>query len=502
MGGQAFRDDTFDTYYHLIIARTIKEEKYRVPKQLDGFLLPHRFSYPYLPHFLLAFLPAKLLDRFVKNYLNSFLDAIFAATLFLISLSLTADFKTALALALLYIFTPLLFSIQAIGPRTAHFTPRLFGEILVNLVFISEYFWALGYGWYYLILAIFLSSIIFMSSKFSVQALVFISAVLSVVTLQPIFVAVPVSGLLLSMVFFGKQPVALLSSQIKHLYWYFQKNRRGEMHVSNRNSFSPLVQLFKTKDFKRLRSLLTTDNSYFLVLLKFPLFLFALYLLAADNMIATLQGQIIISAFVIYILTNLKLFLFLGESERYLVNIVFFPLLLAATRLSFQVVAATIIYGLLWMSMEIVYIRRRYVKDSSYNLLKYLNSIPGKKRIASFPVHLGGYRIVYETRHSWLFSGGNIDASLIPGTDTLFTRFPYFNLDRLDEYVSDYGLNLIVMDKTYFDQEGRKWLDLQSRWRRPESGLEPDDVVLIQSDPVEDSGAGKISHGRLIAGEL
>ena len=44
-----------DTYFHLSMARVIRDNHHHIPKAIPRIILPHRYTYPYLYHWLLSF---------------------------------------------------------------------------------------------------------------------------------------------------------------------------------------------------------------------------------------------------------------------------------------------------------------------------------------------------------------------------------------------------------------------------------------------------------------
>jgi cation transport ATPase len=132
-----------------------------------------------------------------------------------------------------------------------------------------------------------------------------------------------------------------MSSQLKHLIWYFRKNLKGEMEISRRNSFSKLFSPLSSGEGLLLRVGLVLFriialNSYTSVLTKMPVLLvaIALYWASLWNGANHSEAHIVapvIAAVIIFFLINLPPLLFLGEAERYLNHVAFFVVAMATT---------------------------------------------------------------------------------------------------------------------------------------------------------------------------
>ena len=131
--------------------------------------------------------------------------------LYIFLYNITGSDEKALYGSLLYIFTPATFSILGTGPRIKSFTPRLFGEIVGSLTFIFEYLYLDSGDFIFLYFAIFFASLVFLVSKFSLQALMFIN----------LFIILFTQDLYLLLVIFGGFVLAMIYSQgdNKWLIW-------------------------------------------------------------------------------------------------------------------------------------------------------------------------------------------------------------------------------------------------------------------------------------------
>ena len=63
-----------DAYFHLLMARTIRENGHRIPSEVPRVLVCRPYTYPYLFHWLLSFVPDRCLmaaERIVSPMLDT-----------------------------------------------------------------------------------------------------------------------------------------------------------------------------------------------------------------------------------------------------------------------------------------------------------------------------------------------------------------------------------------------------------------------------------------------
>ena len=173
----------YDTYHHLFYINIIRQTGLR-DEIIDRLIIPSpKLYYPWLSHYILSFFSREFVDKYLEKFVNPFIDSLFTGFIFCVTYFLTNSIKQALYVALMYIFTPIFFSVQSTGPRIKSFTPRLWGEILVSFISILEFLYLTKHGGIELIvISCFLGSLIFVTSKFSSQAFLFISTGLAILS--------------------------------------------------------------------------------------------------------------------------------------------------------------------------------------------------------------------------------------------------------------------------------------------------------------------------------
>jgi hypothetical protein len=448
----------FDTYFHLFLIREKQKKRKSFVSSLDTnrFIESTEITYPNLFHWLISLLPKKGLQVY-ERFLNPVLESIFAVIIYILVFQLNRD--KAIVASVLFIVTPIFFSLLSIGPRVISLTPRLFGEMLVNLFFIVILLYQKTESWELLLVASFLACSVFLSSKFSAQALVFISFTCSVISLSVIYFSAVLCGILLATVASKGKYLKTLSDHVRHLIWYYRNNKLGKMEISERNSFKTFFRSVVSLDFKELYRQVFFKNTYLIVLIKFPLSLFAfvqIWILNDPSLLFFNSKAIIISGFLVFILTSQNRFLFLGEAERYLIHIVFPIFLISTLSLSQPIFIIVIVYGISFQLLEFCifrFIRRKINPVGSERVIKRLQEMDKTLKIATIPYHVGGgWRIVYETKHDWLYPVVWPEDER-KGFDKYVYKYPIIDPRRIDVIAKEYEIDVFILDKNIFNND-------------------------------------------------
>ena len=441
----------FDTYFHLFLIDYIRKNGISNLIETERFIKPFGLNYPWMVHFIFSLFPKKW-DSFLEKFFNPILDSLFVVVLYIFIYYVTGLNEKALYGSLLYIFTPATFSILGTGPRIKSFTPRLFGEIVGSLTLIFEYLYLEMGSFIFLFIAIFFASLVFLASKFSLQALVFINVFIILFTQDLYLLSVIIGGFVLAIIYSKGKYLDILKQQLIHLKWYFIQNLKWKMAVSNRNSIKVFINLLKEKNIKGIISYLLFENSFFILIYKIPIVLFVLFYLDFDSIL----DIFIVSGLIIFIISSLKWFLFIGEAERYINYILPFIVLKAVLIFNFETLIYFIIYGFIYYLLDIVVLKKiTYKKGDLDNdvLINWLNQQNKKLRISTIPFHLGGWRIVQATHHNWLYSAG----AFINEKDTrditnFMISYPFLDINQADKIIDFYNLDYIFYNKKVVDR--------------------------------------------------
>ena len=461
---------SFDALGHNLYARRLKQKKDGIFCGIElPVVRPKLFYHPFAWHWIIAKFN---LDEFLTfhKYMNPLIDGAFIVVVTLVLSTFIQDKSHVIYIALFYATSPLLFTGLSIGPRANQFTPRLSAELIINTYFIL-----LIYGEHFnsIELTLYLSALSvagILWSKFSIQALIFISilfTVLSCLSQLTLWMVVLPSHILaflfLALVSKGRQ-IKQLREQISHLLYYAKCNLSGETVISSRNE---VVFLKKKKNqkfsayLKQVAEGCLIHNSYLILIFKFPLILFVVFGLCTGLAVNVENSNVVLvclASLGTFFFVNLKWFLFLGEAERYISNtcivwIVAFVELYQSSGLFLHIVLWT--YGLFFLCAELFINRlkaraNKVVTADTEKFINYLNSLNEKKVILVLPNYLMGgiFRIGLTTDHTCLDG--------IYGDEIVRERVPIFlsgangrNKDTfsLKHLVDIFGLNLIVADK-------------------------------------------------------
>lgn len=447
-----------DSYFHLYFIEFIRNNGIRNLIEKKKFIKPFGLDYPWLLHLFLSFFPRKY-DKFLEKFTNPFLDSLFVIFLYLVTLHLTASSSQALMLITLYVLTPAMFTNLIDGPRLNSFNPRLFGEILGGVIFVLEYLYFLEKSYIFLVFAVVIAALSFLSSKFTAQAIVFINILLFLFTFEYEYLAVLFGGLILSIILSGGGYLKIFKLQVEHLRHVFLIMLKDLTPVSERNSFKILIKNFKFKNYKYILKFLFYKNTLIIILTRFPLACLSLYLIYESYKISdslVMIDYFILSSFIIFFISSLKWFLFIGEAERYLNHVIFFILLKVVLffELDSLYLIFFLLYGFLFYISEFIFTLTNKTpnKTSDHDeLIRWLNNQKKELKIATIPYHVGGYGIIYQTKHSWLFNcyWNNKEKDIL---NSYVLKIPFLDITRADEIIRKYDLDYIFYDKNLLNQ--------------------------------------------------
>ena len=153
-----------DSFYHFIVAQEIRKNK-SLPKVINRFIVPEKYSYPPLLHLVLSFFPEKY--HSVAQYLGPISDIGCGVTIFFFC-SYVLSLKIAIMATALYLFTPMTID------DSFSFAPRSFANWFMVISLLSLFHYLL-YG----SVATFIGSIIFatlvlLTHRLTTQSLIFV----------------------------------------------------------------------------------------------------------------------------------------------------------------------------------------------------------------------------------------------------------------------------------------------------------------------------------------
>lgn len=318
-----------DTYYHLLAAQRIRSNRFRLPKTIDGLLMPGRYDYPPLFHYFLALFPGAWRHE-VERWTSAVFDAVHGVAVYFFSIYclVKANYHQELSLAalwiaLLFVMSPSLTSVGT-GPRAYQGTPRTLGELLFTLCLFCSVICHFDGGLLFLLLAGLFGGLLLLTSKFAVQVFLFFFLVFLIIFRDMIWVEVPLLSLFFAFLFSGGHYREVALGHWEHSR-YYQKAISGRFYlVTNKNRLKDLKDLFLNlyRAPKKAAQTLLMNNTYLLILIKNPQLVYLFFLFFAG--LSVMEGVNIFllvwvgASLFLSLITSLKPFLFLGEADRYL----------------------------------------------------------------------------------------------------------------------------------------------------------------------------------------
>jgi len=297
-----------DTWSHLGVARAIRKNGYRVPATAGIHFTDGPWDYPpFLPYLIAAFSEKRALGA------SKYIPAVF-------------DTLSCAAAGLFLYFLPSMFSRWAVGdtfagvppelllpalgmlvwtftPMTAvdtfqHLSPRPIGNFFMVLTMMLMFLYSWDPRWPYLALMLVPVTLIYISHKFTLQALTILNIGVAILLRQPWFLVVEALGFVAAVAVTGGYYLRVFRGHLAFMNYY---------RVKGAKKYPGKYGLHRERMMKILKLDLTGNPwIYFLV----PV----LWLGGWPLELLTVMALTMIAA---YLLVSLNPLLFLGEPERY-----------------------------------------------------------------------------------------------------------------------------------------------------------------------------------------
>jgi len=421
-----------DSYYHLLCAQAIRENRFRIPEKVRGFCFPSPYDYPPLFHYLLALLGTRARER-AEVWLSGVIDVGNVAVFYWLARRLDATLwaghgPSPLMLSALLAISPALLAVGT-GPRAYQATPRVLGEVWFNLAVAAALLFYLGDGWPCYAAAVAAAALVCLSSKFSVQALLFMLPVIGLLLKSPSLAALPLLGMGLAVVLSGGFYLRVLRGQIGHLYLFSRWTAQHYPNVLRKNRWQDIVNLphYLLANRQEAYRVFFLDNSYVILLTRNPQLLFLGYGWLVGGLVpwgppaAAALWAWAAASLAVFLLTSLRPLLFLGEPERY-VEHALIPLYLLAGYAAWGLgvfdtfSAVTAAYSLTLYGLYVLLFRRLFRVDpeaarDQEEAFAFLRNWPGRLRL----LPLGSiYGLAYWSGQEVFYSSGNFATCYMP----------------------------------------------------------------------------------------
>ena len=434
-----------DSFGHILFSKSLSSKK------IFNFFGPIKLNFvdsvalrnPLLWNKLISFIPTKFLLKWNK-YFNIIIDSLITFFLFFTLISLfNVEVYIAFLTTIVYALSPLNWTNISIGPRLGSFTPRLFSELLGNfhfLLFFTAKFHNLEYSLLYLSLT---SYIIFCSSKFAAQFILFVSLLYFLISFDFEVILPLLLGFSLCLLLHRKEFIKYFFYYWSFLSTYFIDLRNKKSFLNERNSLTSIKRFFNGKS--GLSNLLMW-NSYISLIFKFP---FIIVVFLHFDSLSPECIYFLFSLSTIFLLTSLKPFLFLGEAERYFSHasiVILFLTVYSISTLAFYIIIAS---SFTYLFYELIKLKNEppgHLNSIFEDLAKIESST-----VCFFPTYTGGghWRTLLFTKHRVLApTRGPVHIDTCNEIVNKYMYYnPYYKLDEVENIFKRFAANLFVIFK-------------------------------------------------------
>lgn len=319
-----------DTYYHLFIARKIRNNGHRRLDTVDNFVIQNVQTYPYFFHWLLSFLSDQSLLKF-ERVCGALFDTILAVVVYFTAKYFQNQWDVA-SLLMLPELVLLFFTVSPVmlrtgdGPRCYNCNPRIFGSILFQLTLLFAFIYLQQGGWGWLLLSLVIGGLIFISVIFGIQSIIFFSLFLAG-SYSPVFLFVLGGSFMCAMFFSSGWSLKIIKGIFNHLVFYFdiQKSYLYPGDKGFRNYVWSLVGQVRNAlnaDIGKIVKWFYLERHWFhLFLTVFPYVVVNMFYLSwygTNGNVDRFLALVFWFGVFMFVLTKIRPFLFLGSGERYL----------------------------------------------------------------------------------------------------------------------------------------------------------------------------------------
>lgn len=338
--------------------------------------------------------------------------------------------------------------------RSQHFTERAYGVLWGNIYllctigFVESFY--VDNNWFLLLIANFAFLIFSVSSKFAWQGSFFISLILSLISLRPIYIFVYLASTFLSFIITKGYSLEVLKGLIRFSFFY--KTYLGPRSVDVKEGH--YSKLFKWKGIREFCILLfiasplrvITDN---------PLNLIILFIFLPNSFDIWMKWSLV--GVFLTLIISLKSFSFLGEPERYL-EFSIIPVFITLSKSQFLdippiIITLTILSTLAVLSFHLKLCiqkkdRKKRLQESMLSLKNYFRRV-NNSNIITIPFRLSfflGYNNQNKNKFITLLSNIGLGELKEEYCWLMKDRYPFVR-SELDEVAIKYDLDYFVVHK-------------------------------------------------------
>ena len=461
-----------DGYFSMLHIREYKKNKHSYISVVPQTIVPFPNIYPPLGIYLISFLNIKIINKYF-GLMNSLFDFIYFIVLIAVMLWLDIDYSEMLVVGITFIFLPTIFGLNPIHKMHFNLTWRDLGRLFSTLYFLtistslqvisSPYLLAL-YS-----IAILFFILIFYSSQFALQCAFFGTITLSILTLNPFIISIPVIATFLTILFDKKRVFRFYKYKIGHIKSYYISLRNshdqatGDFAFTITHLYDAINALFtgKLKKFRKISSCDPFLRGIILFPVQVPVIVGLVYI---NDPISLILAKWYFAAVVLWFLTLTPILKIFGEADRYLEYIGYFPILVGIGYiLSYGGIQLNLIKYFIYITCIIqilytlrfilpVFINRRRenrvnISDKVIDLIKDKNVFPIPFYLAWKTAYIGNCNVLYPPM-------------LTSTTETTFmSNYPLPNWSNFIEINKKYKIEYILCESSEILNSKNKLLE-------------------------------------------
>ncbi len=465
-----------DVWTRLLEIEHVKTNHHRIPGKIKkGFIIEGYFDYPIIFPWIFSFFPKKFLLN-IQGFVSPFFDSLQNIVVFYITFSLTNSLPTSLLAQVMYSLIPI------IPIENSYLTPRSLGYLNFTLAFFPLLLYHTNHNIFLLLISLFFTCTLFLTHRFALQSLIFISIFFFIVDRSFIYLLNLILGFIIVVILTKGFYLRVARGHLYNIYFWVVNYKFRFAHqiyglksvkrmdwvgkvYSLLSHFSPLL-LFAANIWAFSAIL------YFFFLQKFPDF--------PINIIYFKMSLWIIFFYIFgSIVLRIKRLIPIGEGQRYMEmasvpSVVLSSIIFFYFFSKFGIIAAAVLIFLIVGNLSfIIFVQIKGIigdknRSLTYDLkqtYKFINSLQGPLRIICIP-HQITTMTVYNTKADVLVNADNQGLMQIQDVYPILKKSISFLSKR-------YSLNYLLLRENFVKLET---LNLKSHKILFKSG----DVLLIK----------------------
>jgi hypothetical protein len=398
-----------DVWTRLLEIDHVKKVGHKIPGKIKkGFIIDGHFDYPILFPWMFSFFPKKFLLNY-QGFVSPFFDTLQNILVYFIAYSLTQNIFISLLSQLIYSLIPIL------PIENSYLTPRSLGYFVFTLSFYPLMMFHINGNIYYLIAGLLFSVILFLTHRFALQSLLFISLFFSIIDKSFIYLLSFMFAFISATILTKGYYLRIAKGHLYNIYFWVKnyENRfahqiYGNVKQKKRDWVSKIYPLLSALS----PILIIATNSWILsAFIYLFIYFYSLPEFPKDIVFYKMSLWIVFFYAIGSIILKVKKLIPIGEGQRYLEMAAVPASILSAIlvyyafqkwgviiAIFFTIFALGNLFIILFLQIKgIIKDKNRSLTKEIMDVYKYINKLPGKPRILCIP-HQNAAMTVYNTK--------------------------------------------------------------------------------------------------------